>query len=188
LVGHGGDLGRVGEQPGDERPPRLRQVVVGAGFEERVVVPLEQRQVGVHAGPWVLGERLGHEGRVDALAERDLLDHHPERHDVVGRAQRVGVAQVDLLLAGPALVVAELHGDAHRLEHGDRLAAEVVRDAVRRVVEVPAAVDRLRDHSVNGAVLEQVELDLRVCIEREALVGGPAERALQHESRVGIGR
>ena len=43
------------------------------------------------------------------LLQRDLLHHHPEGHDVVGRGQRVGVAQVDLLLAGRALVVAELH-------------------------------------------------------------------------------
>ena len=45
--------------------------------------------------------------------------------------QRVGVAQVDLLLARRRLVVAELHRDAHRLEMRDGLAAEVVADAVR---------------------------------------------------------
>ena len=40
--------------------------------------------------------------------------------------QRVGVAQVDLVLPGPALVVAELHGDAEDLEHADGAAPEVV--------------------------------------------------------------
>ena len=58
--------------------------------------------------------------------------------------ERVGVAQVDLLLARAALVVAELHRDAHRLEHRDRLAAEVGAHRLRGVVEVAAAVDRHR--------------------------------------------
>ena len=87
---------------------------------------------------------LGMNDAYDALLERDLLHHQPERHDVVGGGERVGVPQVDLLLAGGALVVAELDRDAHRLQHLDRLAAEVVADAVRRVVEVAAVVDRDR--------------------------------------------
>ena len=58
--------------------------------------------------------------------------------------QRVGVPQVDLLLARAALVVAELHRDAHRLEHRDRLAAEVGAHRLRGVVEEAAAVDRHR--------------------------------------------
>ena len=111
------------------------------GLVEGVAVALEERQVGVHAGAGVLGERLGHEGGVDALLERDLLDDRAEGHDVVGGGQGVGVAQVDLVLARGALVVAELHRDAHRLEHGDRGAAEVVRGAVRHVVEVAGLVD-----------------------------------------------
>jgi hypothetical protein len=111
---------------------------------EGVGVPLEQGQVGVHARPRVLGEGLGHERGEDALLERDLLDDGPEGHDVVGRGQRVGVAQVDLVLPGGALVVAELDRDAHRLEHADGRAPEVVAVAVRHVVEVAGLVDRLR--------------------------------------------
>jgi hypothetical protein len=53
----------------------------------------------------------------DALLERDLLDDGAEGHDVVGRRQRVGVAQVDLVLPGRALVMAELDRDAHVLQH-----------------------------------------------------------------------
>jgi hypothetical protein len=63
----------------------------------------------------VVGERLGHERRPHPLAEGDLLDQVPEGHHVVGHGQRVGVAQVDLLLAGSALVMAEFDGDAHLL-------------------------------------------------------------------------
>ena len=76
--------------------------------------------------------------------ERDLLDHVPEGHDVVGGGQRVGVAQVDLLLAGRDLVVAELDRDADPLQREHGLAAEVAGDRVRGVVEVAAGVDRHR--------------------------------------------
>ena len=159
-----------------------------AGLEEGVVVALEERHVRVHARAGVGGEGLGHEGGPDALAERDLPDHGAEGHDVVGRGERVGVAQVDLLLAGAALVVAELHRDAHRLEHRDRLAAEVGAARLGGVVEEAAAVDRHRLVALLGRVLEEVELDLGVGVEGEALVGRLAQRALEHVARVGVRR
>ena len=102
--------------------------------------------------------------------------------------QRVGVPQVDLLLARPALVVAELHRDAHRLEHRDRLAAEVGAHRLRGVVEVPAAVDRHRLDAGLRVVLEQVELDLGVRVEREPLVGRLGQGALEDVARVGVRR
>ena len=142
----------------------------------------------MHAGAGVLGEGLGHERGPDALLDRDFLHHQAEAHDVVRGGQRVGVAQVDLLLAGRALVVAVLHGDAHRLEHRDRGAAEVVRDAVRRVVVVAAGVDRDRDGADLGLVAQQEELDLRVRVEGEAHLGGLAQVALEHPARVGVTR
>ena len=90
LVGDGGDLGGVLEQPGDEVAGDLGEVVLGAGVVEGVVVALEERHVGVHPRAGVLGERLGHEGGVDALGERDLLHDDLEGHQVVGggRARR----------------------------------------------------------------------------------------------------
>ena len=81
------------------------------------------------------------------VRERHLLDHVPEGHDVVGRGQRVGVAQVDLLLAGRDLVVAELDRDADPLQREHGLAAEVAGDRVGGVVEVAAGVDRGRHAS-----------------------------------------
>src|SRR3984893_16746727 len=63
LVAHGGDLRRVLEQPGDERPGGLGQLELGAGLVERVLVPLEQRHVRVHARAGVVCERLRHERR-----------------------------------------------------------------------------------------------------------------------------
>ena len=55
---------------------------------------------------------------------RDLLHDEPERHHVVGHRERVGVAQVDLVLARAELVEAVLDRDAHRLEREDRLLAQ----------------------------------------------------------------
>ncbi len=148
LVGDGGVLAPVVQQAGDELPADLAQLVRRAGLVEGVGVALEERHVRVHAAAGVLGEDLGHEGRVDTLLERDLLDHRAEGHDVVRGGERVGVAQVDLVLPRCALVVAELHGDADRLEHRDRRPAEVVRLALGHVVEVAAVVDRLRPRAL----------------------------------------
>ena len=162
-----------------DRLQRVGRVVEG------VLVALEQRQVRVHAAARLVAERLRHEGRVDALRERDLLDDVPRREDVVGGRERVGVPQVDLLLARRDLVVAELHRDAHALQHGDGVAAEVLADAVRREVEVPGGVDRLGLLAGARLRLEQEELDLGVRVEGEAGVGGLAERAPQDVPRVG---
>ena len=74
----------------------------------------------------------------------DLAHDQPERHHAVGHRQRVGVAQVDLLLARRVLVEAVLDRDAHRLERADRLLAQRPGDVVRREVEEAALVERLR--------------------------------------------
>ncbi len=187
LVGDGGDLARVLEQTGDEGTSHLGELVFRAGLVEGVAVALEEGEVGVHAGARVLRERLGHERRLDALLQRHLLHHQPEGHDVVGGRERVGVAQIDLLLAGGALVVAELHRDAHRLQHRDRLAAEVHPDVLRGVVEIAGGVARGGPLAVDGLVLEQEELDLGVGVEGEAEVGGLGQDALEDVARVGVG-
>ena len=57
----------------------------------------------------------------------DLPHDEAERHHVVGHRQRVGVAQVDLVLARAVLVERVLDRDAHRLERVDRALAQVAR-------------------------------------------------------------
>ena len=83
--------------------------------------------------------------------------------------------------------MAELHRDAHRLEHRDRVPTEVVPHAVGGMVEVAAGVDRHRHLARARVLLEQEELDLRVGVEGEAQIGGPGQRPLQHVARVGEG-
>ena len=57
--------------------------------------------------------------------------------------ERVGVAQVDLVLAGRVLVVAVLDRDAHRLERVDGALAQVGGDVGGGEVEVGGVVERL---------------------------------------------
>ena len=102
--------------------PDLGEAVLVAGVVERVDVALEQRHLRVHAGTERALDRLGHERGVHAELGGDLLHDLAERHDVVGHRERVGVAQVDLVLARAELVEAVLDRDAHRLERDDRLA------------------------------------------------------------------
>jgi hypothetical protein len=85
-------------------------------------------------------------------------------------------------------MVAVLDADAHLLKHHDRAAAEVVRDAVRRVVVVSARVDGDRGRADLRALPEQEELDLRVRVEGEAHLAGLAQVALEHPAGVGVAR
>ena len=57
--------------------------------------------------------------------------------------ERVGVAEVDLVLARAELVVAVLDRDAHRLERQDRLLAQVRRHVHLGEVEVAGVVEGL---------------------------------------------
>ena len=85
-------------------------------------------------------------------------------------------------------MVAELDRDAEVFEHPHRPAAEIVRRAARNVVEVARGVDRLRAAVLVLARLEQVELDLRMRVEREAAIARLRQGALQDVARVGHGR
>ena len=80
-----------------------------------------------------------------------------------------------------------LDRDAHVLEGVDGLPAEVLPHRVRAVIEVADIVDR--DGIVPGrrVVLEQEELDLRVGVERETLLGGFGQLPLEDPPRIGVG-
>ncbi len=142
----------------------------------------------MHPGARLIAERLGHEGGKDALLQRNLLDDRAKGHDVVGRRETVGVAQVNLVLARAALVMAELHRDAHALEHRDGGSPEVVSGPVRNVVEVAGLIHRNRRLAGLDRLLEKEELDLRVRIKGEPEVGSLGQRAFEDVPRVGEAR
>ena len=107
------------------------------------VLAAEQRLVGVHPGAVLAEQRLGHEGRVQPVLHRVFLDRDPVGHAVVGHLHRVGVAHVDLVLAGADLVVGVLGVDPQLLEREHGLAAQVRAGVERRQVEVAALVEHL---------------------------------------------
>ena len=147
------------------------------GREELVAPALEQRHVGVHARAVLAEQRLGHEGRVDAVLGRDLLHDQPVRDRAVGHVERVRVAHVDLVLRGTDLVVVVLDRDPDRLERGDRVVTELGRGILRRHREVAALVEGLRA----GRVLEEEVLELGPDVEGvEARLLHPLERHTQH--------
>ncbi len=132
----------------------------------------------VHARSLHAFERLGHERGVDAVVGGDLADREPEGHHAVGHRERVGVAQVDLLLAGCVLVEAVLDRDAERFECPDGLLAQFPGDVARGQVEVAALVDRDRQLAGDQR-LEVEELDVGGHVEGEAFVMGRLHVATQ---------
>ncbi len=168
------------QEPGDEALAHGGQVVLVVGVKEGVLFPAEQRLVNVHAAPVLVGQRLGHEGGVDALPHGHLLHHQPVGHGVVGHGEGVGVAQVDLVLAGGDLVVAGLDGDAHLLQGEHGLPAQVAGRVQGCHVEVAALVQGLRALRIG----EVEVLQLRPHVEHVAQVGRPLEVALQDVPRV----
>ncbi len=131
--------------------------------------------------PGVVRERLGHERGVGALLEGDFLDDRAERHDVIRGLEGIGVTEVNLVLARTALVMAELHRDTDRFEHGHGGAAEVLRYSARYVVKVATFVHRNRSPPVRAQFLrlQQVELDLGMGVAGEAHVRGLREGPLE---------
>ena len=84
--------------------------------DERVDIPPEQGEVGVHPRALHPGEGFGHEAGVHTLLSGHLLHYQPDRHVRVGHGEGVGVAEVVLVLAGGVLVLGVLDGDTHLLQ------------------------------------------------------------------------
>jgi hypothetical protein len=112
----------------------------------------------------------------------DRLEGRLEGDRVVGGAQRIGVLEVDLVLAGGHLVVRCLHLDAELLEPVHHLLADLGAEVLGKI-EVPSRVVRQR---LNRPVLpaQQEELELRTGVEREAEVARPLQLPLQHAARI----
>ena len=94
------------------------------------------------------------------------------------------MAQVDLVLARTVLVKRVLDRDPHRLEAQHGLLAQRGAEVVGGQVEVAGAVEGL--HVLAGARVE--ELHLGADEEREPLLPGPFEVALQDVARVAVER
>jgi len=167
---------------GASPPPQahLRQVARVRRVEEGVAVAGEQRLVGMHPAAVHACQRLGHEGGVDAMLHRHLLDGDAVGHATVSHGQGVSVPQVDLVLAWRHLVVAVFDADPHLLEGEDGLAAEVRPAVDGKAVEITARIEDL-----GGAFIRKIEiLEFGTHIEGVALLGGPGEHAFEDVSGV----
>ena len=165
--------------------PTVGEVPLVVAVEERVAAAGEQRLMRVHPRAVLAEQRLRHEGRVEAVLLRDLLDDQLVREHVVRHVERVREADVDLVLGGADLVVVVLDRDPHRLERPDRVAPDAGGGVHRRLGEVAALVERL------GAVLvlEEEVLGFRADVERvEAHRRHPLEGAAEGVARVAVVR
>ncbi len=100
--------------------------------------------------------------------QRRLAQRALEEEDLVGQAQRVGVEEVDLHLAGTDLVDQRVDVQLHALavgvdvlEQRVELVDRVDRVGLARGLAAPAAADRrLQRHVGVGVARHQVELEL----------------------------
>ena len=134
---------------------------------------------------------LGHERERLALQERDLLGAVAVDDVVVGHAQRLLVAEVDLVLAEVALALGVLdeHARARHAEPDrahDRLDHRRAEDRVVDVVGVggPQVAPALGARRLVGLV-EEDELELGARVGRPAALGEALELAAQHLARRG---
>ena len=138
----------------------------------------------VHAAARLARHGFGHERRVHTVLHGDLLDDQLVRHHRVGHGQRVGEAQVDLMLRRAVLMMRVFHGDAHLLQREHGVAPQVGSVVEAGQVEVAAAVEHLGALSV----LEVVELQLGADVERIPHLLRLLHRAGQHLTRVALER
>ncbi len=128
-------------------------------------------------------DRLGHERRVQAVLDRDVLHHEPERADAVGRGQHVVVAEVDLVLARRDFMVRRFHVKAHGLEREHDLAAHILALVHRAQIEVARRVVGVGGrHAVLR--LEEEELGLGPGLHRVALGRRHRDHFLEAGARV----
>ncbi len=125
-------------------------------------------------------DRLGHERRVQAVLLGDRLQRELEGDRVVGGAERVGVLEVDLVLAHGDLVMGRLHPDPERLERVDHVLADLLGE-VGREVEVAGLIVRQRLDEPVLAAAEQEELELGARVDDVAHRLRPLDLATEHE-------
>ncbi len=140
---------------------------------------------------------LGHEGHRAALRPGDLLDGVLDDDMGVGRGQRPGIADVDLLLAGARLALGTLHRHARAVQPGaDRPHHLLLLGGLEDVVVLVVGADRR-----HAAVAGGMQLGIAVGEEEEFELGGhhrlvahlaqPGDLPLQHRARrmrhVGMG-
>ena len=177
-IGHRAVAAGVPQQPPDVPPAHLRQLDRPLGVDESVLPLGEQRLVRMHARPVTTVDRLGHERSDEPVPHRDGPHHEPQGGQMVGHRQRVGVAEVDFVLAAGHLVMRRLGAELHLLEGRDDDAAGALPAVHRHEIEVAAGVERPGGRLPALALLEDEELHLTPDPHGEAERGGPLDLSL----------
>ena len=138
----------------------------------------------VHSAAVLPEDRLRHERREEPELGRHVLHDETERRDVVRRLERVGIAEVDFMLAVRDFVVRRLYFEPHALERVDHRAARVFAKIGRREVEIPADVVRRRGRPAAFVRLEEKELRLHARVHRVAHRLRLREHRFQRAARV----
>ena len=173
--------------PGAHQP---RHAVRRAGVEEgRLAVERPQRLVQVARRARGALVVLGHEGHRPALGPGDLLDRVLDDGVDVGRFQRAGIADVDLLLAGAGLALGVLHRHPRGVEAGaDRPHHILLLGGLEDVVVLVIGAHRRHAAIAGGVqvgvgVREEEELQLRGHHRLVAHLAEPGDLALEHGAR-----
>jgi hypothetical protein len=139
------------------RAPRCRRAA-----EDVVAGGVDHALVQVHRTAGLAGDRLGHEHRVQAVAQRHFLGRHLEQEGLVGHRQRVAVQQVDLVLRVPtSWIQVSARCPARPARRGTRPRTAPARSAAFRLKADcpdfgPAAAARRRHQGWAGSVLAAV--------------------------------
>ena len=127
-VGDGAERRRVGQHAAKEMIGHRRQAQLAGRVVEQVLVAVRRphRQMHVAAIAGQMGERLGHEGRSQAMLFGDGADHELEKGVAVGGHQGVGIFPVHLELAIGVLVVVLIRPPAQRTHGVANLGDDVI--------------------------------------------------------------
>ena len=129
----------------DEMQAHVAQPGITVAGEQRLAA-IPDRHVGVHAGPVVGRDRLGHERGRLAIAVRHLMDDIFVDLHLVRRGHQRGKGKAQLMLRGAHLMMVLVHLEAHFHHRGDHLAANVDGAVHRRNGEVAALGARAVPH------------------------------------------
>src|SRR3989449_1901620 len=117
-----------------------------------------------------------------------LFRSEAEAGPLVGHRQRLGDAQVNLVLAGRDLVVGGLDAELHVLERRHNRPARLLAAVHRDQIKVAAGVQRPCGWLAALALLEDEELHLAADAHRETELRGPLDLTLQGGARAPLER
>ncbi len=145
-------------------------------IEERVFVSFEQRLVCVHPRSADGKNRLGHERGVQTVLHRDVPHDKAEGRNIVGRRDRIGVLEIDLMLCRCDFMMRGLDFEAHRFESIDDVTTRIFSPVERCQIEVTPGIVREDGGAIVATSLEQEEFRFRArhhgIPKRLGLIGG----------------